>query len=198
MSPFPNISRIGLVFHLDLSSTDLNINRGHLLIKDYMPTEIEASGAKRSWVISYTRPVRPTWHLTLTFDLLTLISKGIIYSAWTIYLPSLKLLGQSILELSVEKGVGDQQNIWPWPWTHWPEYQFNRDRLLIMKYLPTKFEVHEVRGCWVNGCKSCFGGDRRTDRRTDVPTCAKKYALSFFRRGGGGGTINAYYPLVTA
>ena len=46
MSPFPNISRIGLNFDLDLLLTDLNINRDHLLIKDYLPTEIEVSGAK--------------------------------------------------------------------------------------------------------------------------------------------------------
>ena len=43
MPPFPNILRIGLTF--DLSTTDLNITSGHLLIKDYLPTEIEVSGA---------------------------------------------------------------------------------------------------------------------------------------------------------
>ena len=32
---------------LDLLPTDLNINRGHLLIKDYLPTKFEAFGAKR-------------------------------------------------------------------------------------------------------------------------------------------------------
>ena len=31
-----------------LGPTDLNINSGHLLIKDYLPTKFEASGAKRS------------------------------------------------------------------------------------------------------------------------------------------------------
>ena len=78
---------------------DLNINRGHLLIKDYLPTKFEASWAKHSWVISCTRWSRLAWPLTLTFDLLTWISIGVIYSSRTIYLPSLKLLGQSILEL---------------------------------------------------------------------------------------------------
>ena len=34
MPPFPNILRIGLTF--DLSTTDLNITSGHLLIKDYL------------------------------------------------------------------------------------------------------------------------------------------------------------------
>ena len=39
MPPFPNISRIGLTFDLDLSPTDLNIDRGHLFIKDFLPTK---------------------------------------------------------------------------------------------------------------------------------------------------------------
>ena len=32
----------------DLWPTDLNINKGHLLIQDYLPTKFEASGAKHS------------------------------------------------------------------------------------------------------------------------------------------------------
>ena len=49
-APFPNMT-----FDLDLWPTDLKINRDHLLIKDYLPTKFEASGAKPSWVISCTR-----------------------------------------------------------------------------------------------------------------------------------------------
>ena len=93
-----------LTFDLDLWPTDLNINRGHLLIKDYLPTKFEASGAKRSWVISCTRWSRLTWPLTLTFDLLTWISIGVIYSSRTIYLPGLKPQGWSVLELSAAQG----------------------------------------------------------------------------------------------
>ena len=48
MPPFPNIRRIGLTFDLDLSTTDLNIDKSHVLIKDYLSTEIEVCGAKRS------------------------------------------------------------------------------------------------------------------------------------------------------
>ena len=107
----------------DLGPTDLTINRDHLLIKDYLPTKFEASGAKRSWVISCTRFGRLTWPLTLTFDLLTWLSIGIIYSSRTIYLPSLKLLGQSVLELSVAQGLEDWHDLWPWPLTYWPDYQ---------------------------------------------------------------------------
>ena len=44
-----------MTLDLDLWPTDLNINRGHLLIQDYLPTKFEASGAKGSWVISCTR-----------------------------------------------------------------------------------------------------------------------------------------------
>ena len=123
MPPFPNIRRIGLTFDLDLSwvirctrfgrlhdlwPTDLIINRDHLLIKDYLPTKFEASGAKHSGVIRCTSFWRLTWPLTLTFDLLTWISIGIIYSSRTIYLPSLKLLGQSVFELSVAQGESIQ------------------------------------------------------------------------------------------
>ena len=107
----------------DLWPTDLNINRGHLLIKDYLPTKFEASGAKRSWVISCTRWSRLAWPLTLTFDLLIWISIGVIYSSRTIYLPILKLLGQSVLELSVAQGEVNWHDLWPWPLTYWPENQ---------------------------------------------------------------------------
>ena len=107
----------------DLWPTDLNINRDHLLIKNYVPTKFEASWTKRSWVISCTRWSRLAWPLTLTFDLLTWISIGIIYSSRAIYLPSLKLLGQSVLELSIAQGEVDWHDLWPWPLTYWPKYQ---------------------------------------------------------------------------
>ena len=96
---------------------DLTINRDHLLIKDYLPTKFVASGAKRCWVIRCTRFERLTWPLTLTFDLLTWLSIGIIYSPRTIYLPSLKLLWQSVVELSVAQGLEDWHDLWPWPLT---------------------------------------------------------------------------------
>ena len=116
-APLPQIIKN----RLDLSPTDLDIDRGHLLIKDYLPTKFEASVAKLSWVISCTRCGRLTLPLTLTFDLLTWISIGIMYSSRTIYLPSMKLLGQSVLELSFAQGEVDWYDLWPW--TYWPEYQ---------------------------------------------------------------------------
>ena len=63
--------------------TDLNINKGHLLIKDYLPTKFEASGAKRSWVISCTKlrdtdrhTDRPTYQLTCAKQYAPPFSKG--------------------------------------------------------------------------------------------------------------------------
>ena len=88
----------------DLWPTDRKINRDHLLIIDYLPTKFEASRRKHCWVISCRRYGRSTWPLTLTFDLLTWISIGITYSSKAIYLSSLKLMGQSVLELRVTQG----------------------------------------------------------------------------------------------
>ena len=102
----------------DLWPTNLKINKDHLLTKDYLPNKFEASGAKRSWVISCTRWRKLAWPLTLNWK-----SIGIIYSPRTIYLPSLKLLGQSVLELSVAQGEVNWHDLWPWPLTYWPENQ---------------------------------------------------------------------------
>ena len=139
--------------------TDLNINRDHLLIKDYLPTKFEACGAKRSWVISCTTCGRPTWLLTLTFDLLSLISKGITYLSRTIYIPSLKLLGQSVPELPVVQGVGDQHDLWPWP----TDLNVKMDHLLIKDYIPAKFEASVVKLSWVVWGKAfCISCQRPT------------------------------------
>ena len=120
--PLHKVWKTDMIFDRDLWPIDLTINRDHLLIKDYLPIKFEASGAKHCWVIRCTRFERLTWPLTLTFDLLTRLSIGIIYSSRTIYLPSLKLLGQSVLELYAQ-GLRDWHDLWPWPLTYWPDYQ---------------------------------------------------------------------------
>ena len=89
--------------------------------------------------------------ISLTIDLLTWISIEIIFSSRTIYLLSLKLLGQSILELSVAEGVGDWHDLWPWP----ADLSINRDHLLTKDYLPTKFEASGAKCCWVISCTRC-------------------------------------------
>ena len=157
-------------FDLDLWPTDLNINRGHLLIKNYLPTKFEASGTKLSWVISCTRWSRLAWPLTLTFDLLTWISKGVIYSSRTIYLPSLKLLGQSVLELSVAQGEVD--------WHDLLTLTFDLLTWISIEVIySSSAQVWSFLGThsWVISCTRL----RDTDIPTYWPTCAKQYAPLF-------------------
>ena len=176
-----------MTFDHDLWPTDLNINRGHLLIKDYLPTKFEASGAKHFWVISCTRWSALAWPLTLTFDLLTWISWGVILSSRTIYLPSLKLLGQSVLELSVAQGEVDRHDLDLWP----TDLNINRGHLFIKDYLPTKFEASGAKRSWVISCTRLRDTDIPTyrptyiptDQHTDRPTCAKQYVPPFSKGG---------------
>ena len=165
---------VGEWHDLWLWPTDLNINRDHLLIKDYLPTKFEAFEAKHSWVISCTRYGRSTWPLTLSFDLLTWKSIGIFYLYWTIYPPSLKLVGQSIVELSVAQGIEDQHDLWP------TDLNINRDHLLIKDYLPTKFEASGAKCYQLHK----FKGDRHTDWRTDWPTDMCNRICPPFSKGG--------------
>ena len=109
----------------------------------------------------------------MTFDLLTWISIGVIYSSRTIYLPSLKLLGQSVLELSVAKGEVDWHDLWP------TDLNINRGHLLIKDYLPTKFEASGAKHPWVISCTRL----RDTDILTDRHTSAKQYAPPFSKGG---------------
>ena len=152
MPPFPNISRIGLTFHL-------NINAYHLLVMDYLPTRFEGSEAKYFWVISCTRggDQHDLWPCPLTWKLI-----GIVYSLRTIYLTSLKLLGQSVrLHKVLQTNMTFDLDLWS------TDLNIDRDHLLIMDYLPTEFEVFEARGSLVIRCTIFF--------------------LFFFWGGGGGG-----------
>ena len=180
-----------MTFDLDLWPTDLNINRGHQLIKDYLPTKFEASGAKRSWVISCTRWSKLAWPLTLTFGLLTWKSIGIIYSPRTIYPPSLKLLGQSVLELSVAQGEVNWHDLWPWPLT----LTFD---LLTWKSIGSSthqgLSTYQVWSFWGKAFLSYqlhkVKGYRHTDRPTYRPTYRhtdrqlQSNMPSFFKGGG--------------
>ena len=51
--------------------------------------------------------------------------------SWTIYLPSLKLLGQRVLVLSVAQCAGYRHDLWSLPLTYWPEYQQRSLKLLV-------------------------------------------------------------------
>ena len=157
MPPLPQHVKSRLDLWPALWPTDLNINRDHQLIKDYLPTKFEASWAKCSWVISCTMCGRLTW--LMTFDLLTWKSTGIIYLSWTIYIQSSKLVGQSIVELSVAQGIGHQHDLWP------TDLNINRiifssrtiylSSLKLLGQSVLSYQLHKVKG------------DRHTDRQTD-------------------------------
>ena len=158
----------GMTFDLDLWPTDLKINRDHLLTKVYLPTNFKASGAKRFWVISCTRWSKLAWPLTLTFHLLTWKSIGTIYSPRSIYLPSLKLLGQSVLELSVAQG---DELAWPLTLTFdlltWKSLGIIYSPRTI--YLPI-LKLLGAKRSWVISCTRLRDTDIPTYRPTDQPT----------------------------
>ena len=145
-----------------LGPTDLIIDRDLLLkTRQQGLSTYKVCGAKRSWVIRRTRCGRLAWPLTLTFDLLTWTSLGVIYSSRTIYLPRLKLVGQSVLELSVAQGEVDWHDLWPWP----TDLNINWDHLLIKDYLRTNFEASGAKRSWVISCTRLRDTDIPTDRR---------------------------------
>ena len=138
------------------------MNSGHLIIKDYLSTKFEASWATRSRAVSWSYQYgRPSWPLNLTFHW---ISIGIICSSRTIYLLSLKLLGQSVPDYQLHK-------VWETMMTF--DLNINWDHLLIKNYLHTKIETP-----WAK-CSSIisFTRLRYTGIQTDRPTCVKQYAL---------------------
>ena len=102
------------------------------------------------------------------------MSIGVIYSSRTIYLPSLKLLGQSVVELSVAQGEVDWHDLWPWP----TDLNINRGHLLIKDYLPTKFEACGAKPSWVISCTRLRDTDITTDIQTDM---CKAICPSFFK-----------------
>ena len=100
-------------------------------IMDYLTTKFEVYEVRgcELWVIGCTKCFRglppdryndiPTCAKQhAPFLLSTWISIGIIYSSKTIYmyLPSLKLQRQSVLELSVAQGAVDGHDLWPLTW----------------------------------------------------------------------------------
>ena len=62
---FPNLLRIGLTSDLDLSPIEPNGDRGHLLMKDYLPTKSEGYGGKTL----LSNHLHNVWETNMTFDL---------------------------------------------------------------------------------------------------------------------------------
>ena len=162
-----------MTYDLDLWPTGLNMD--HLLIKDYLPTKFEASEAGHSWVISCTSYGQSTWPLTLTFDLLTWISIGIIYSSRTIYrtYQVWSFWGRTFLSYQLHKlwtiNMTFDLDLWP------TDLNINRDHLLIKDYLPylPSLKLLGHSGAKYSRVISCT-----RLRETDIPTMTDGRRLS--------------------
>ena len=126
----------GMAFDLDLWPTDLNINRGHLLVNEYQPTKFEARRAKPSWVISCTRWSGLAWPLNLTFN--QGISTYQVWSLrgkafWSYQLHKVKWTG-----MTFDLGLSD--------------LNINRGHLLIKDDQTTKFEAWGAKPSWIISC----------------------------------------------
>ena len=90
-------------------SNSLKVETNHLYV--YVNTS-----KNHEMFVKHLCPLPQYIRIGLTFDLLTWLSTGVIYSSRTINLPSLKLLRQSALESSVTQSVGewhtDQLTYW--------------------------------------------------------------------------------------
>ena len=148
-----------MTFDRDLWPTDLNINRDHLLMQDYLPTKFEASEAKRSWVIRCTRFGRLTWpndldlwptdlninrdHLLIKDYLPIKFEASWTKRSWVISCTSLRD-GDLTFDL----------DLWP------TDLNINRDHLLIKDNLPSLKLLGQ--SPWVINCTRL--------RDTDIPT----------------------------
>ena len=99
---------MGLTFDLDFSHTDLNINRDHLIIKDYLPAKFEASRGGGSFIeLSVAQGVEGQLYLDLWPTDLNINRDHLLLKD---YLPT-KFVSpgaKRVLELPVAQGVGDQ------------------------------------------------------------------------------------------
>ena len=113
--------------------------------------------------------------MTLTFDLLTWISIGIIYSSRD-YLPT-KFEACGAKRSWVISCTRFGRLTWPLTLTFdLLTLNINRDHLRIKDYLPTKSEAFWAKRSWVISCTRLRDTDIPTDRHTDRPTCATQYA----------------------
>ena len=113
---------------LDLWPSDLKINRGHLPVMTNVPMKFHDPRRKRSWVIirkpfSYFQSTILLLQVTvtLTFDLVTWKSIGVICRSWPMSLWSFVIPGVSVLELSSGNHFPISSHcdldLWPWPLT---------------------------------------------------------------------------------
>ena len=154
MTPFPNISRIGLTFH-----------NWPLTLTFDLPQQTFDVSATLEWRLTLTLDWRcrkvvigsfldvgfgrdqsdqnPTWfqrfyNVVCLLGLTWIFKIGIMYSSRTIYLPRLKFLGKAFLSLSCRRC---ERPTWSLTLTLLPtDLNIDRAHLLTMGFLPTNFE----------------------------------------------------------
>ena len=95
--------RTGFIFDLYFKTIDVNIDGEYVLIKDYLPTKFEASGAKCSWVFRCISRGRPIWPFDLDIWPTDLnINKDHLIKDY---------LSTKFLEFSVAPVVGDRYDL---------------------------------------------------------------------------------------
>ena len=119
---------VTLTCDIDIQPSDLKINRGHLTVMTNVAMKFHDPRRKRSWVIipkpfSFLQSTILLLQVTvtLTFDLVTWKSIGVICRSWPMSLWSFMIPGVSVLELSSGNHfpISSQcdLDLWPWPLT---------------------------------------------------------------------------------
>ena len=111
------------------------ISRVSLLIIHNLHMKIESDWAKTVVAIVPTRSYTQSAAVDLDLWPLDPKSIGLLFSSFTAYMWSLKVIGQKLLSLSCHQVKCDG---WPWPLTLWPK--INRVPPLIIHNLHVKFE----------------------------------------------------------
>ena len=84
---------------LDLWPSDLKVNRGHLRVIIYVPMKFH--DPRHKFLSYHPETILLFWvTVTLTFDLVTSKSIGVICESWSMYLWSFMILGKIVLGLS--------------------------------------------------------------------------------------------------
>ena len=110
-------------------------------------------------------PFPQLMRIDLTFDLLTWISWRVIYmiySSWTIYIPSLTVPGQKALLSSPLHKLWETNTTFNLePTNLWPiDLNIHKDHLLIVEYIPSKFDTSWTKRSWVIFCTK-YGRPKR-------------------------------------
>jgi len=141
---------------LDLWPTDLKINRGHLQVMINVPMKFHDPKRKRKtcmppiWAVSCSGSHCVNTFLvtvTLTFDLVTWKSIGVICEKWSMYILSFMILGVRVLELSSGNHFtgSSHRDLDLWP----SDLKINRGHQWVMINVPMKFHDPTRKPSWV-------------------------------------------------